>query len=943
MTVFSPDLQHGLEGRYRVSIAWQYETVEFLGLPYLKDERPLTLAEIYVPLSLTWDVSGTERHYVPDMLEQPPHLVVLGDPGSGKSTLIKLLAYSFGRIEPTPLARRLGAHLPIPIILRDYRVRSWQTPEDMLRDFITHLDTEIRSEVNVPWLLDALMAGRGALLLDGLDEVGGQAEREHLRDRVILPLLARMPQSLAVLTSRIIGYEETPFDARMPGFDVINTLAMGRRRCYVAPFNDTEIEQFIGKWYVARERDERERQRSLESLREAIKRSDRIRRLASNPSLLILMTLIHRVTAELPSGRVKLYDKIVEAYLETIQRYRGLTMYEASLEEMKRWLAFVGWEMQSQRAASKDGDSDILVSRAQLLAWLTQAMASDRPQATPEEAASFLDYIARRSGLLIPRGPEEFAFVHLTFQEYFAAWHLRAGLRRFEKLIGLCAERMAQACWHETLVLLFELLAEFPGAGDDLSEALLQRAATQETRQNADTLFAELLLDAQSGLSWSAQKRIAYDVLAATYADYNDAIIKRLQQLTPERFEALVGFWLDRQLYEGTPETIGKYFFLVAPAFPAYQVVWPEKLADWVRQRGVLAWSLEQVYDAVLTGGDHPDVCAWAVSRLPCTMWLSEFGMWEFSLADLRRPALLLRQNLSAQHRLLAQLGTSYAMSHIYFLHHVCLSADTPGALQELVQLLSKINRYVRVWTPVRAQAGERAWARAGKQAVRKQVIALAQVQTATLELERQLARVWVNEREQSEKLAWAIAQNILLISPLPTWFTNTHGLATDVAWAEQLFFTPDAPLDLVQPHREALERLTAASDDWSRLLSLTSLMLLGAGTPERCAARNTLLDKGMQQARAFTFPADVREATSTAEFQRDFPTLLQIIFLHKPGEPWLQPEWFDLSHPAAQFFRASPREFFARAAAVLDPEGKTDLAKWRVNGNRQAAQLPEY
>lgn len=172
MAVFSRELQTGLEGRYRVSLAWRYETVEFLGLPYLSDERPLTLQEIYVPLSLTWTAGSNERLYVPEALEQSRHLVVLGDPGAGKSTLVKLLAYSFGRIEPTPLARRLGPHLPVPIILRDYRTRQWHTPEDMLRDFIAQLDEDIRSEVTVDWLLAALRDGRGILLLDGLDEVG---------------------------------------------------------------------------------------------------------------------------------------------------------------------------------------------------------------------------------------------------------------------------------------------------------------------------------------------------------------------------------------------------------------------------------------------------------------------------------------------------------------------------------------------------------------------------------------------------------------------------------------------------------------------------------------------------------------------------------------------------------------------------------------------------
>jgi hypothetical protein len=88
--------------------------------------------------------------------------------------------------------------------------------------------------------------------------------------------------------------------------------------------------------------------------------------------------------------------------------------------------------------------------------------------------------------------------------------------------------------------------------------------------------------------------------------------------------------------------------------------------------------------------------------------------------------------------------------------------------------------------------------------------------------------------------------------------------------------------------------------------------------------------DRGMQHVAAFTFLPEVRDVTDTAAFQQEFPKLLQIIFLHKPGAPWLQPVWFDPARPEARFFRARPREFFARAAAVLDPGGKTELARWR-------------
>ena len=82
------------------------------------------------------------------------------------------------------------------------------------------------------------------------------------------------------------------------------------------------IEQFITRWYTAREADSAQRSEGIEALKRALSQNDRVKRLASNPSLLTLIALIFRVTADLPSGRVKLYDKITEAYLETIEKHR---------------------------------------------------------------------------------------------------------------------------------------------------------------------------------------------------------------------------------------------------------------------------------------------------------------------------------------------------------------------------------------------------------------------------------------------------------------------------------------------------------------------------------------------------------------------------------------------------------------------------------------------
>jgi hypothetical protein len=135
---------------------------------------------------------------------------------------------------------------------------------------------------------------------------------------------------------------------------------------------------------------------------------------------------------------------------------------------MKRWLARIGWEMQTRRKPPSwrsRWDEELLVSREEIAAWLVKAISAERgPADAAGVAAHFLDFVTRRSGLLVPRGPDKFAFAHLTFQEYFAAFQMRGRVRQFDRLAQECTTLSAEPQWHETLNLLFEMLAEFPGA-----------------------------------------------------------------------------------------------------------------------------------------------------------------------------------------------------------------------------------------------------------------------------------------------------------------------------------------------------------------------------------------------------------------------------------------------------------------------------------------------
>ncbi|MGH9751406.1 MAG: NACHT domain-containing protein [Blastocatellia bacterium] len=935
-------LKRDLAADYRLLLSWRYNRVEFLGLPNLKENRPLTLDEIYVPLSFTWRPGAKEeRFYLPKALTESRHLVALGDPGSGKSTLVKLITYLFGRSQSSSLQQRFGPLLPVPIILRDYNVRNWKSHEDMLRDFIGGLDEKIRDDVTVEWLMDHLRDGKAILLLDGIDEVGSRDDRKHLRDRVVGPLLSEAPECYSVLTSRIVGYEEVPFEGgadlkKYVRYDSFRMVRLPISRCHVAPFDDKNIEEFITRWYAAREEDVERRREGVESLRRALNQNDRVKRLAANPSLLTLMALIHRVTTELPSGRAKLYDKIVEAYLETIDRYRKLEQFPASLEQMKRWLARIGWEMQSRRYSGEK--TELLVSKPDIFKWLKEAIAADSRPNPEEEAEQFLDWVERRSGLLVERGSRQYSFTHLTFQEYFAAFHLRGQVRRFDKLAETCAALAVSAHWRETLCVLFEMLAEFPGAGDDLLDELKSRAEKTEknrvARRMTAELFSSLLPDEGNGLSDLKREEAAAFALELVTGDDNYEITENLKQLPPERFETLVVQWFDRRLKERRGDQFGRNFFFVGDRLITD---WPERLGDWIERRGGEKPDEAQTTVITLIGAGDLRVCEWSISRLPIKTWLrslTDYGLIvnSLNLADIYRNNLYRfseSRGVSPRMRLLAQASASSAIAKSGFIRAtmLMLGLDSP-----LTRALARDLDYARARDRALVRDLARDLARDLDRALARDLArdldrAIARVLDRAIARARAIALT----RDFARDLALALSEESdAAIAPhqiLRKAAQNNDYMTRIFRLSEQIFFVPESLIELVT---EELWKLAGAKDDWTRLVAVSALLTLGEGTPELCDKRNALLGKGVSRSADFTFPGELHPETENEQFRKELPEILDLIFLDNPNDPWLKPELFDPSRPESKYFLSKPREFFILAADTLDPKGETELSQWR-------------
>lgn len=113
-----------------------------------------------------------------------------------------------------------------------------------------------------------------------------------------------------------------------------------------------------------------------------------------------------------------------------------------------------------------------------------------------DRATALLEHIRYRTGLLLERRPGVFAFAHLTFQEYLAAWAVHEGNRRGVDVSHLIAEH-ADGQWKE-VIALYCGLATTPAARAVVEGLVAQPDTTALAHVLADAFLsagAELAQD----------------------------------------------------------------------------------------------------------------------------------------------------------------------------------------------------------------------------------------------------------------------------------------------------------------------------------------------------------------------------------------------------------------------------------------------------------------
>ena len=361
-------------------------------------------------------------------------MVILGDPGAGKTTLLRYLAlrHAQAKRQSIPTTEELGeVFLPVYLRIAEYAEnRNGQSLEDFL---IKNARGKEHRDKSLPDLINTFLNnGECIIFLDGLDEVIEPSQRALISAQInsLCHYLGQRGNRF-VVTSRVAGYRTSPLDGSIPHYRVRD---MSRE----------QIKRFINQWCNAVERfqtpalaPEAQKvtaQKEIDSITHAIETSPGVKRLATNPLLLRTLALIHKTGARIPQRRIELYRLAADTLIRDWELSRGIPEKALAREaDANRLLAELAAWMHENRPAGLATEGDIKRKLCESIAPL-RGKEFDHPD-VETEADDFLERIRHHTGLFVERAPKRFGFMHLTFEEYFAARWLVAKPREAAKRI----------------------------------------------------------------------------------------------------------------------------------------------------------------------------------------------------------------------------------------------------------------------------------------------------------------------------------------------------------------------------------------------------------------------------------------------------------------------------------------------------------------------------
>lgn len=380
------------------------------GTPFLLDLRVRTVPEA-TPEGKErpeqkverWDVlEGLRRHAA-------EHVLLVGRPGSGKSTALQRLLLE----EAERALSDADARIPVLLELRHY--------QESILDSLRQVLGEHGLFVDAQRLPEWLRQGRLLLLVDGINELPSDVARRGL---------AAFRREYRTTTPMIFATRELA---------VGGDLEIGKR-LEMEPLTEPQMQRFV-RAYLDTDGDKLLRQLQ-----------GRLRELAKVPLLLWMLCSLFRETQErLPENLGLALRQFTSLYDRQIKGNAPVS------DESRRW-----WPRLLQRLAFKmlqgpePTELHVAIARSQAEDWLTDYLREEQCDQPRSRAMAWLNDLVNHH--LLQRSNEDLIeFRHQFIQEYYAAAYLLGRLSKLDD-VDLQCDYLNYLKWTEPFILLLGLL-----------------------------------------------------------------------------------------------------------------------------------------------------------------------------------------------------------------------------------------------------------------------------------------------------------------------------------------------------------------------------------------------------------------------------------------------------------------------------------------------------
>lgn len=350
------------------------------------------------------------------------YLMVLGGPGTGKSTFLRKIG-----LETLNHRDQDGyAHNCIPVFIE---LKKFSFTEVDLKSAIIEEFKICGFPKPQQFLENALIQGKLLLLLDGLDEVPIEQMSEAISK--IQDFANRFYQNRFIITCRPAAYKYN-----LRNFtDVV-----------IAEFDDHQIRQFIEKWFQKQPQQSR---KCWEQLNTASNMA--AKELTRTPLLLTMLCLVFQREGQFPKHKATLYEKSLWVLLEEWDAEKDVPR-----ESIYKGLAIKRKEIILAKIAFDAFQRDeLFITRRTLAQQLEELLSEMLPDVALIDGKKVLKSIELQHGLLVERVEAVYSFSHLTIQEFLAAQYIFAHSKQDDSLLQeLIEQYLTDDRWQEIFLLL---------------------------------------------------------------------------------------------------------------------------------------------------------------------------------------------------------------------------------------------------------------------------------------------------------------------------------------------------------------------------------------------------------------------------------------------------------------------------------------------------------